>query len=135
MRWKERSPSGSLRALSPSGFFGARRPSGSLRARSPSASVHLSLSAFPPSSSSADEHELHAVFPNRRRFHALASHWCARRTSPAPPGGLKPDTVGGGCPVCAGLRRPPRRHNGAGPVALARRLQLPAALGAVLSAN
>lgn len=61
----------------------------------------LSFRAFPPSSASADEHELLAVFPNRRRFHALASHWCARRTSPAPPGGLKPDTVGGGCPVGA----------------------------------
>lgn len=44
----------------------------------------LSSFTFPPSSSAADERE--QLFPNRRRFHSLVSHWCARRTSAAPPG-------------------------------------------------
>lgn len=91
--------------------------------------------AFTPSSSSSDEDGVARRLSKQAALSRTRPHWSARLSSPAPPGGVKPDTVRRGCSVGAGLRLAPRSHNGAEPLAPVPRLQFPAAPGTVPSAN
>lgn len=109
--------------VSQAAVAGAQQPgrSGSLQARSlPVPPLHPPSSIFILRTPS---------FQTGGALTRTPPHWSAHRNSPAPPGGLKPDTVRGGCSVGAGLCG----HNCAEPPAPG--LQLPAALGPVPSAN